>query len=76
MTAKKPHSTMKSLLVHPKDKTDPKDGVYTIDCKGCDKKCVGETKRKPKVQVKEHQTETEKVSKAVVYTRQKKTVTE
>ena len=49
-----------------------KEGVYTIDCKGCDKKYVGETKRKLKVRVKEHQTETEKVSKAVVYTRDRK----
>ena len=50
-----------SLLVHPKDKTDPKEGVYTIDCAGCPKKYVGETKRKLKVRVKEHRTETEKV---------------
>ena len=72
VTAMKPQSTLKSFLVHPKDKTDPKEGVYTIDCKGCDKKYVGETKRKLKVRVKEHQTETEKVSKAVVYTRDRK----
>ncbi len=72
ITAMKPHTTLKSLLVHPKDKTDPKEGVYTIDCKGCDKKYVGETKRKLKVRVKEHQTETEKVSKRVVYTRDQK----
>ena len=72
VTAMKPQSTLKSFLVHPKDKPDPKEGVYTIDCKGCDKKYVGETKRKLKVRVKEHQTETEKVSKAVVYTRDRK----
>ena len=42
VTAMKPHFTLKSLLVHTKDKTDPKEGVYTIDCKGCDKK-VSET---------------------------------
>ena len=72
VTAMKPQSTLKSLLVHPKDKTDPKEGVYTIDCKGCDKKYVGETKRKLKVRVKEHKTETEKISKSVVYTRDRK----
>ena len=31
--AMKPHSTLRSLLVHPKDKTDPKEGVYTTDVK-------------------------------------------
>ena len=40
VTAMKSHSTLKSLLVHPKDKTDPKDGVHTIDCKDCDKKYI------------------------------------
>ena len=72
VTVMKPQSTLKSLLAHPEDKTDPKEGVYTIDCKGCDKKYVGETKRKLEVRVKEHQTETEKVSKAVVYKRDRK----
>ena len=72
VTAMKPHSTLKSLLVHPKDKTDPKEGVYTIDCKGCDKKYIGETKRKLKVRVKEHRSEAEKVSETNVYTRDKK----
>ena len=43
VTAMKPHSTLKSLLVHPKDKTDSKEGVYTIDCKSCDNKYIGET---------------------------------
>ena len=41
-TAMKPHSALKSLLVHPKDKTDSKEGVYTTDCNGCDK-FIGET---------------------------------
>ena len=61
VTAIKPHSTLKSLLVHPKDKTDPKEGVYTIDGKGCDKKYIGETKRKLKVRVKEHRSEAKSV---------------
>ena len=30
-SAIKPHSTLRALVVHPKDKTDPKEGVYTID---------------------------------------------
>ena len=71
-SAMKPHVTLKNLLVHPKDKTDPKEGVYTIDCAGCEKKYVGETKRKLKVRVKEHRTEAEKVSQGSVYTRDRK----
>ena len=61
-----------SLLVHPKDKADAKEGVYTIDCSGCQKKYVGETKRKLKVRVKEHRTEAEKVSRGTTYTRERK----
>ena len=30
-SAMKPHSTLRTLLVHPKDKTDPKEGAYTIE---------------------------------------------
>ena len=71
-SAMKPHSTLRTLLVHPKDKTDPKEGVYTIDCAGCSKKYLGETKRKLKVRVKEHRTETEKVNKGARYTRDRK----
>ena len=41
--------------------------MHTTDCKGCDKKIRG-TKQNLKVRVKEHQMETEKVSKVVVYT--------
>ena len=71
-SAMKPHSTLRTLLVHPKDKTDPKEGVYIIDCAGCSKKYVGETKRTLKVRVKEHRTETEKVNKGARYTRDRK----
>ena len=72
VTAMKPHSTLKSLLVHRKDKSDSKEGVCTIDCKGCDKKYIVEMKRKLKVHVKEHRSEAEKVSEAIVYTRDRK----
>ena len=68
-SAMKPHSTLRTLLVHPKDKTDPKEGV---DCAGCPKKYVGETKRKLKVRVKEHRTEAEKVTNGTRYTRDRK----
>ena len=36
-SAMKPNNTHRTLLVHPKDKTDPKEGVYTLDCTGCQK---------------------------------------
>ena len=71
-SAMKPHSTLRTLLVHPKDKSDPKEGVYTIGCAGCPKKYVGETKRKLKVRVKEHRTEAEKVTNGTRYTRDRK----
>ena len=71
-SAMKPHTKLRALFVHPKDKTDPKEGVYTIDCTGCKKNYVGETKRKLQVRVKEHRSETEKVSKGTNYTRDKK----
>ena len=62
-SAMKPHTKLRALLVHPKDKTDPKEGVFTTDCTGCEKKYVRETKRKLQVGVKKHRSETEKVYK-------------
>ncbi|XP_072046904.1 uncharacterized protein [Amphiura filiformis] len=47
-TAMRPTNTLKSLLVHPKDKKDieqTSDVVYNIPCKGCDKSYIGETGR-------------------------------
>ena len=29
-SAMKPHSTLRTFLVHPKDKTDSKEGVYML----------------------------------------------
>ena len=69
----KPHSTLRTLLVHPKDKTGPKKGVYTIDCAGCSKKYVGETKRKLKASERTYRTETEKVG-SNIHKRQKETI--
>ena len=33
-SAMKPNSTLRTLLVHPKDKTDPTEGVYTKEVRG------------------------------------------
>ena len=71
-TAMKPHTTLKHLLVHPKNKTDPKEGVYKIDCSNCPKVYVGETKRPLSIRVGEHQKEVEDVEENMVYTRSRK----
>ena len=54
----KPHTTIRSLVVHPKDKlkTDQKAGViYKIPCQQCDKSYVGETGRILKDRISEHE---------------------
>ena len=71
-TAMKPHTTLKHLLVHPKDKTDPKEGVYKIDCSNCPKVYVGETKRTVKKRVEEHRKEVEDLEEKRVFTRNSK----
>ncbi|XP_072048630.1 uncharacterized protein [Amphiura filiformis] len=63
-TAMRPTNTLKSILVHPKDKKDileTSDAVYEIPCKGCDKSYVGETGRQFGVRLKEHQKDSETV---------------
>ena len=45
----KPHTNLRKILVHPKDKqkTDDKTGVvYEISCASCDKTYIGETAQK------------------------------
>ena len=42
--AMKPHQILRNIWVHPKNKGEPKERVYTIDCKNCSKTYVGETK--------------------------------
>ncbi|XP_072051726.1 uncharacterized protein [Amphiura filiformis] len=74
-TAMKPHNTLKSLLVHPKDKRDPNETcevVYRVDCKGCDKMYVGETGRAFATRLKEHQKDAEKITSNRNYTRAKR----
>ena len=59
----KPHRTLKSYLVHPKDKLDPlqkADAVYEIPCANCTKSYVGETGRSFGVRLSEHQKEVKK----------------
>ena len=47
-TAMKPHSTLRNLLVLPKDKVEPLNKgelVYKIPCQNCNKSYIGETGR-------------------------------
>ena len=70
-----PHTTLRQLLVHPKDKADLGEGVYTIDCGNFEKKYIGETKRKLCVRVKEHREDVEKIRHGQVFHKKcKKTV--
>jgi len=54
----KPVKTLKSLLVHPKDKQEEEitDCVYKIPCASCEKNYIGETERKFGTRLKEHKT--------------------
>ena len=57
--------TLKSLLVHPKDKKnnlETSEVVYKVPCKGCNKTYVGETGRQLGVRLKEHQKDSEKIT--------------
>ena len=57
-TAMKPHTTIRSLVVHPKDKLQPgqKAGVvYQIPCQQCDKSYIGETGRTLQERIIEHE---------------------
>ena len=61
--AMRPTNTLKSILVHPKDKkdiTDNSDVVYDIPCGGCSKSYIGETGRQFGTRLKEHQKDVEK----------------
>ena len=64
-TAMRPTNTLKSILVHPKDKkdiTEISDAVYDIPCRTCDMSYIGETGRLFGTRLKEHQKDSEKIS--------------
>ena len=45
----KPYKTLKTVLIHPKDKQEKEDlieCVYKVPCANCDKTYIGETGRK------------------------------
>ena len=60
--AMKPYKTLKTVLVHPKDKQEKEDlteCVYKVPCANCDKTYIGQTGRKFGVRLQEHGTEVE-----------------
>ncbi|XP_071947577.1 uncharacterized protein [Antedon mediterranea] len=64
-TAMKPHTSLRQLLVHPKDQVDKLKGancVYEISCSNCDHTYIGETGRCFGTRLKEHRKETEKIT--------------
>ena len=64
----KPHCTLRRLLVHPKDKREPRnttDVVYSIPCQNCDKVYVGETGRKLGLRVNEQKSKAEEAVTAI-----------
>ena len=53
----KPHTTIRSILVAPKDKDNPQDKcgvVYQLTCHDCEASYIGETERALKQRLKEH----------------------
>ncbi|CAH1272571.1 Hypp4886 [Branchiostoma lanceolatum] len=73
-TAVRPKTTLRSLLVHPKDKLDDlvkTDCVYKIPCKSCNEVYIGETGRTFGTRLDEHKKEADSIE-VVKYTRSQK----
>ena len=64
-TVVKPQTTLRQVLVHPKDKVDKRKKagvVYKIPCNQCEKVYIGETGRQLGTRVTEHRKEAERIS--------------
>jgi len=73
-SAVRPHTTLRKLLVHPKDKIpdEKKCGViYEVPCKNCAQTYIGETGRQMHIRIGEHRKEVEELSD-VSYTRSRR----
>ncbi len=78
-TAMRPHTTIRSVLVHPKDKRDPRETsgvVYKIPCKNCEKCYIGETGRNFGYRLDEHQKDVTEITKKKKYTRAERKASE
>ena len=63
--AVRPHTVLRSMLVHPKDKISDEEKpevVYKIPCKNCERVYVGETGRPLAARVKEHRKEVDSIT--------------
>ena len=62
----RPHTTLRRLLVHPKDKVELEEQgelVYQIPCKNCGAKYIGETGRLLKTRLVEHRKDVDNTKK-------------
>ena len=65
-TAIRPHTTLRRLLVHPKDKVELEEQgelVYQIPCKNCGAEYIGETGRLLKTRLEEHRKDVDNTKK-------------
>ena len=65
-TAMLPHTTLRRLLVHPKDKVELEEQgelVYQIPCKNCGAEYIGETGRLLKTRLEEHRKDVDNTKK-------------
>ena len=77
-TSYKPHTTIRQLLVHPKDKVDKErvcGTVYQVSCQNCDKVYVGESGRQLGTRMSEHMKEVEEHTCTGVRTRTARSTT-
>ena len=75
-TAVRPHTTLRNLLVHPKDRISDEEKpevVYKIPCKNCERVYIEETGRPLAARVKEHRKEVDSITG--IFTRAEKTRT-
>ena len=70
----KPHTTIRSILVAPKDKDHPQDkcgAVYQLTCHDCEASYIRETERALKQRTKEHQKDSSPIGHHMGYTKHK-----
>ena len=66
----RPTNTIRSHLVHPKDKTNKIDQsgvIYQIECQDCDQSYIGETERNLHKRLKEHKRESSPVGEHLAH---------